>query len=185
MQGKVQSIQRGLILRFWELSIRCCLTHIPSFMFFLPSSPIFQCQTLQSGGTAAGSHILHSPHPPPPFVFLCSHPYPPSSCAWASGSGPSQLFSSLLLLMLGLPWLLPLPPFYLLGMKPSQTIKYPEVIRITVKLTWRQPIDDGLTGRMLNLWSDAKLCIQSYDFFLCVQIPSPQSCENRMSACSH
>lgn len=82
-EGKVDSTQRGPILRLRELSIRCCLTHIPPFMFFFPllfyiSLPKF---AEWQDGTAAGSHIFPPvlffipPHLPP--FFLCSHPYPP------------------------------------------------------------------------------------------------------------
>lgn len=48
---------------------------------------------------------------PPPFFFLCSHPYPPPVLCWAPGLGPSQLFCSLFLHreLRNLPRLLPLP----------------------------------------------------------------------------
>lgn len=178
MWGKVQSIQRGSILDLWELSVRCCLTHIHSFMCLLPSSPIFWCQTLQSGRTAAGSHNLHSPHPPslrlPLFTSLSS------SCAGLQARGPVSSFP--LFLHTGCKiWLLPLPLFYLLRMKPSQMIKCPGVIHISdEKLHMMATQREHLTYDWLQ---NVSTYLQLWHF-MCSN-PSPQSCENRMSACSH
>lgn len=82
-------------------ALRCCLTHIPSFVIF-SSSPRFWCQTFQSDGTAAG------PQPPFPSCSLSVHILILLLCI-ASGSEPTQLFSSLLTRrLLNLPWWLPL-----------------------------------------------------------------------------
>lgn len=148
-------------------------------MFFLSPSPIFWCQTLQSGGTAAGAHILHSfsTFPSSSSLRLPLFTSLSSSCPGLQAKGPVSSFP--LFLHPGcknLPRLLPPPLFYLLWMKPSQTIKCPEVIHITVMATQRE-----------HLTYDPTRCIyvSTAKIFLCFPIPLMKSCENRMSACSH
>lgn len=62
-------------------------------VFSLLFSYIFGAKLLQSDGTAAGSHTLHSPHPPP-FVFLRSYPYSSPVLSFMLKAHSALFFSS-------------------------------------------------------------------------------------------
>ena len=90
------------------------LSDLYSFMFFLSPSPIFWCQTLQSGGTAAGAHILHSfsTFPSSSSLRLPLFTSLSSSCPGLQATGPVSSFPLVLHPdCKNLPRMLPTPPF--------------------------------------------------------------------------
>lgn len=64
-----------------------------SFLCVFSLLRYFDAKLLQGDGTAAGSHTLHSPHPPP-FVFLRSYPYPPPVLCFMLKAHSALFFSS-------------------------------------------------------------------------------------------
>lgn len=164
---KVQSTQRGLTLPLensgWVVDPYSLLG-----VSFLCTS-LFWCQTLQSGETAVGSHILY------PLILFCSHPDPPPPLL-ASGSGAqSALFNSSYTRAANLPRLFPLPLVFI----SSMFHVYKNALRYS-PLVWKSDIDNRNRE-----WSEAEhIHIHRCDG----QMPSnlsPQSCENRMSASGH
>lgn len=158
---------------------RCCLTHIPYFMFFF--SPLFSYILVPNFAEWRYScRLSHAPFPSSSSLHLPQFTSLSSSCAGLQAQGPVSSFPLILHMdRKNLSWLPPHTLFYLLRMKPSKAIK------CSRKLPWWKTRDDGHTGRTLNLWSDAKCIYVSIAMILMRSNLSPRSCENRMSACSH